>query len=76
LGAALALALLALVSQSHLCYVRGGRAWPGAFASGNTDEPAYAAFLGALINIRPRRICSRKKFAPAVASIYSLPTFL
>ena len=52
--AALALTLPALVPQLHLWYVRG-HAWQGAFASCYTDEAAYAAYVNALIEGRPRK---------------------
>lgn len=48
------MALLSLVPQAHLCYTRGGE-WQGAYAYFYTDEPAYAAYLNALIDGRPRR---------------------
>ncbi len=52
--AAALMALLSLVPQSYLCYTRG-RDWQGAYAYFYTDEPAYAAYLNALIDGRPRR---------------------
>ena len=52
--AALALTVLALVPQAYLWYERG-RAWQGANAFFYTDEPAYAAYVNALIDGRPRR---------------------
>ncbi|HEY1404135.1 MAG TPA: hypothetical protein VGB05_08425 [Pyrinomonadaceae bacterium] len=52
--AALALMLLSLFPQAHLCYKRG-RDWQGSFAHFYSDEPAYAAYLNALIDGRPRR---------------------
>jgi hypothetical protein len=51
--AALALTLLALLPQVHLWYARGGD-WQGAYASFDGDETAYAAYLAALIEGRPR----------------------
>jgi hypothetical protein len=51
--AAIALVLLALVPQAHLWRARG-RAWHGAYASFDGDETAYAAYLAALIEGRPR----------------------
>jgi hypothetical protein len=51
--AALALMLLSLVPQAHLCYKRGGD-WHGSFAHFYSDEPAYAAYVNALIDGRPR----------------------
>ncbi|HYO99947.1 MAG TPA: hypothetical protein VER76_07135 [Pyrinomonadaceae bacterium] len=52
--AALALMLLSLIPQAHLCYTRG-HDWNGSFAHFYSDEPAYAAYLNALIDGRPRR---------------------
>jgi len=52
--AALALMLLSLFPQAHLCYTRG-RDWQGSFAHFYSDEPAYAAYVNALIDGRPRR---------------------
>jgi hypothetical protein len=52
--AALALMLLSLVPQAHLCYKRGSD-WHGSFAHFYSDEPAYAAYVNALIDGRPRR---------------------
>ncbi len=52
--AALALALLALWPQLSLWHERG-RAWHGSNAYFYTDEPAYAAYVNALIDGRPRR---------------------
>jgi hypothetical protein len=51
--AALALMLLSLFPQAHLCYKRGDD-WHGSFAHFYSDEPAYAAYLNALIDGRPR----------------------
>ncbi|HZH29732.1 MAG TPA: hypothetical protein VEY11_03130 [Pyrinomonadaceae bacterium] len=51
--AAVALTLLALLPQVHLWYARGGD-WQGAYASIDGDEAAYAAYLAALIEGRPR----------------------
>ena len=51
--AAVALTLLALLPQVDLWYARGGD-WQGAYASTEGDEAAYAAYLGALIEGRPR----------------------
>ena len=51
--AALALMLLSLFPQAHLCYKRGHE-WNGSFAHFYSDEPAYAAYLNALIDGRPR----------------------
>jgi hypothetical protein len=52
--AALALMSLSLFPQAHLCYKRGGD-WQGSFAHFYSDEPAYAAYVNALIDGRPRR---------------------
>ncbi len=51
--AALAMTLLALLPQVHMWYTRGGD-WQGAYASFDGDETAYAAYLAALIEGRPR----------------------
>jgi hypothetical protein len=51
--AALALMLLSLFPQAHLCYKRGD-AWQGSYAHFYSDEPAYAAYVNALIDGRPR----------------------
>ncbi|HEY9402292.1 MAG TPA: hypothetical protein VIQ24_06340 [Pyrinomonadaceae bacterium] len=51
--AAIAMTLLALLPQAHLWYTRGGD-WHGAYASFDGDETAYAAYLAALIEGRPR----------------------
>ena len=45
---------LALFPQAHLVATRGSD-WQGHYAYFYTDEPAYAAYLGALIDGRPRR---------------------
>jgi hypothetical protein len=52
--AALAMMLLSLYPQAHLCYQRGSQ-WHGSFAHFYSDEPAYAAYVNALIDGRPRR---------------------
>jgi hypothetical protein len=52
--AALALMALSLFPQAHLCYKRG-HDWHGSFAHFYSDEPAYAAYVNALIDGRPRR---------------------
>jgi hypothetical protein len=52
--AAALLALAALIPQVHL-YLARGREWRGAYAYFYSDEPAYAAYLNALIEGRPRR---------------------
>jgi hypothetical protein len=51
--AAIAMTLLAMLPQAHVWYTRGGD-WQGAYASFDGDETAYAAYLGALIEGRPR----------------------
>jgi hypothetical protein len=51
--AAVAMTLLAMLPQVHMWYARGGD-WHGAYASFDGDETAYAAYLGALIEGRPR----------------------
>ena len=45
---------LALFPQAHLVLSRGSD-WQGHYAYFYTDEPAYAAYLNALIDGRPRR---------------------
>jgi hypothetical protein len=52
--AALAMMLLSLFPQAHLYYKRGAD-WHGAFAHFYSDEPAYSAYVNALIDGRPRR---------------------
>jgi hypothetical protein len=52
--AATAMTLLALWPQVYL-WAERGRAWQGAQAYFYTDEPAYAAYVNALIDGRPRR---------------------
>jgi hypothetical protein len=52
--AAALLACVALIPQAHLSLTRG-RDWHGAYAYFYSDEPAYAAYLNALIDGRPRR---------------------
>jgi hypothetical protein len=52
--ASIAVMFLALYPQLHLWYVRGAE-WSGAYAFVDTDEVAYAAYLNALIDGRPRR---------------------
>src|SRR4051794_17282173 len=51
---AAAICLLALYPQIDL-NVRRGSTWQGAFAYIDTDETAYAAYVNALIDGRPRR---------------------
>ena len=52
--AALAMMLLSLFPQAHLCYKRGAE-WRGSYAHFYSDEPAYSAYVNALIDGRPRR---------------------
>ena len=52
--AAMAMTFLALVPQFHLWAVRGND-WQGTSPSFDFDEVAYAAYLNALIDGRPRR---------------------
>lgn len=52
--AAVAMTLLSLVPQLHLWASRG-RDWQGTYASFDFDEVAYASYLNALIDGRPRR---------------------
>jgi hypothetical protein len=52
--AALAMTVLALFPQVYL-WAERGRAWQGANAYFYTDEPAYAAYVNALADGRPRR---------------------
>lgn len=52
--AAFVVALFGLYPQFALLDERGGD-WNGTFASNDLDEPAYAAYLQALIDGRPRR---------------------
>lgn len=52
--AALAMTLLSLIPQFHLWIVRG-RDWQGTSVSFDFDEVAYASYLNALIDGRPRR---------------------
>ena len=47
------MAALAAYPQLHLIFTRG-REWQGAYAFFYSDEPAYAAYLNALIEGRPR----------------------
>jgi len=51
--AALLLVLVTSLPQVRLIYARGAD-WNGAFASFDTDEFAYAAYVNALIHSRPR----------------------
>lgn len=52
--AGIVVALFGLYPQFALWNVRGGE-WNGTFASNDLDEPAYAAYLQALIEGRPRK---------------------
>jgi len=53
-AAGIILAILAVYPQMNLQNLRGGD-WQGAFASCDLDEMAYASYLQALIDGRPRR---------------------
>src|ERR687886_122993 len=53
-AAAAGMTLLALFPQVYL-WAERGRAWQGANAYFYTDEPAYAAYVNALVDGRPRR---------------------
>ncbi|HEY0098992.1 MAG TPA: hypothetical protein VGB76_08560, partial [Pyrinomonadaceae bacterium] len=55
LAAALALAVIALVPQLQMLKARGVSAWHGSHLSFFYDEAAYAAYINALIDGRPRR---------------------
>jgi hypothetical protein len=50
---ALAMMLISLIPQAHLCYKRGSE-WHGSYAHFYSDEPAYSAYVNALIDGRPR----------------------
>jgi len=50
---AILLVLVTSLPQIRMCYARGAD-WNGAFASFDTDEFAYAAYVNALISGRPR----------------------
>ncbi|MGI9107767.1 MAG: hypothetical protein ACR2G4_16140 [Pyrinomonadaceae bacterium] len=52
--AGLAMTLLSLLPQAHLWYKRGAD-WQGTYAYFYSDEPAYAAYVNALVDGRPRR---------------------
>ncbi|MCA1566347.1 MAG: hypothetical protein LC803_12050 [Acidobacteria bacterium] len=75
--AAVAMTLLALLPQAHLWYTRGGGDWRGAYASFDGDETAYAAYLAALIEGRPR-LCDPyaglddSPAAPLAESLFSI----
>ncbi len=53
--AGLIVAVFALYPQFALWNERGAANWQGTFASNDLDEPAYAAYLQALIDGRPRK---------------------
>jgi hypothetical protein len=77
--AATLLALVALIPQAHLCRARG-RDWQGAYAYFYSDEPAYAAYVNALIDGRPRRTdpytgVDDKTNAPLAESLFSIQFF-
>jgi hypothetical protein len=74
--AAIALALLALLPQAHMWRARGDN-WHGAYASFDGDETAYAAYLSALIEGRPRLNdpysgLDDSKSAPLPESLFSI----
>ena len=74
--AAVAMMLLALLPQAHLWHMRGGD-WQGAYASFDGDETAYAAYLAALIEGRPRRNdpyagADHSSAAPLAESLFSI----
>src|ERR1051325_363719 len=52
--AAVALTILALYPQFNLWYLTG-KDWNGTYAYNDIDEVAYAAYLKALMDGRPRR---------------------
>jgi glycopeptide antibiotics resistance protein len=54
IAAALVLAICSLYPQMKMWYLRGGD-WQGAYAYNDIDEVAYAAYLRALIDGRPRK---------------------
>jgi hypothetical protein len=77
--AAALMALVALIPQAHLCRARG-REWRGAYAYFYSDEPAYAAYVNALIEGRPRRTdpytgSDDRAAAPLAESLFSIQFF-
>lgn len=52
--AGIVLLICAIYPQLKMWHLRGGE-WEGAYAFNDIDEVAYAAYLGALIDGRPRR---------------------
>jgi hypothetical protein len=77
--AAILMALVALIPQAHLCGARG-REWQGAYAYFYSDEPAYAAYVNALIDGRPRRTdpytgADAQTSAPLPESLFSIQFF-
>lgn len=77
--AAIMMALVALIPQAHLCRARG-RGWQGAYAYFYSDEPAYAAYVNALIDGRPRRTdpytgSDDQTNAPLAESLFSIQFF-
>ncbi|MCA1630693.1 MAG: hypothetical protein LC785_13205 [Acidobacteria bacterium] len=77
--AATLMALAALVPQAHLRRARG-REWQGAYAYFYSDEPAYAAYVNALIDSRPRRTdpytgADDRPGAPLAESLFSIQFF-
>lgn len=74
--AALAMTLLAVFPQFYLWYERGSN-WQGAHAYFYTDETAYAAYINALIDGRPRRCdpytgYDATRSAPLPESLFSI----
>ncbi|HVG28269.1 MAG TPA: hypothetical protein VM864_00975 [Pyrinomonadaceae bacterium] len=77
--AATLMALVALIPQAHLCRARG-REWQGAYAYFYSDEPAYAAYVNALIDGRARRTdpytgSDDQTGAPLAESLFSIQFF-
>jgi hypothetical protein len=77
--AAIMMSLVALIPQAHLCRARG-REWQGAYAYFYSDEPAYAAYVNALIDGRPRRNdpytgSDDQTRAPLAESLFSIQFF-
>ncbi|HEX8161797.1 MAG TPA: hypothetical protein VF538_08000 [Pyrinomonadaceae bacterium] len=77
--AAALMALVALIPQAHLCRARGPE-WRGAYAYFYSDEPAYAAYVNALIDGRPRRTdpytgSDDRAGAPLAESLFSIQFF-
>ena len=77
--AAATMAIVSLIPQVHLRYTRGHE-WRGAYAYFYSDEPAYAAYLNALIEGRPRRNdpytgVDDQPNAPLAESLFSIQFF-